>query len=87
MSRSTRTEVRLLKQEARGLEIVASEAEIEPPQLEAYWALSLDLVALVMDIDAFAERSPDAAQGDPEVTALRHRLRDIGSRLAEVSAE
>ena len=87
MSRATRSEVRLLKQEAQGLEIVASEAEIEPNRLQDYWALSLDLVALVLDIDAFAASSPDAQESDPEVIALRHRLRDISNRLADMTAE
>jgi hypothetical protein len=87
MSPAARSEVRLLKQEAQGLELVATEAEVEPHQLQAYWALSMDLVALVMDIDAFALRSPQADEGDPEVIALRHRLRDIAGRLAEVTAE
>jgi hypothetical protein len=87
MSPVTRSEVRLLKQEAQGLELVATEAEVEPNRLQDYWALSMDLVALVMDIDAFADRSPGALEGDPEVIALRHRLRDIASRLADITAE
>lgn len=87
MTRAARNEVKLLKQEAQGLEIVATEAEVEPHRLQEYWALSMDLVALVMDIDAFGDRSPNADEGDPEVIVLRHRLRDIAGRLAEVSAD
>jgi hypothetical protein len=87
MSPAARSEVRLLKQEAQGLELVASEAEVEPHRLQEYWALSTDLVAVVMDIDAFAVRSPAADEGDPELIGLRHRLREISARLAEVTAE
>ena len=87
VTRAARNEVRLLKQEAQGLEIVATEAEVEPHRLQEYWALSMDLVALVMDIDGFAERSPNADEGDPQVIALRHRLRDIAGRLADVTAD
>ncbi len=87
MPRATRSEVRLLKQEAQGLEIVASDASIDPNRLQDYWALSLDLVALVMDIDAFAASSPEAQEGDPEAIALRHRLRDVSNRLADMTAE
>jgi hypothetical protein len=87
MSRTARSEVKLLKQEAHGLELVASDAAIEPHRLQEYWALSMDLVALVMDIDAFALSSPEAQEADTEVTALRHRLRDISTRLADMSAE
>lgn len=86
MSPAARSEVRLLKEEAQGLELLASEAEIEPNRLQEYWEISLDLVSLVLDIDAFAERSPHAGELDPELIALRHRLRDIAARLAEVSA-
>jgi hypothetical protein len=87
MSPAARSEVRLLKQEAQGLELVATEAEVDSNRLQDYWALSMDLVALVMDIDAFADRSPRAPEGDPEVIALRHRLRDIAARLADITAE
>ena len=87
MSPAARSEVRLLKQEAQGLELVASDADVEPQRLQDYWALSLDLVAVVMDIDSFAERSPHADEGNPEVIALRHRLRDIAARLADVTAK
>lgn len=87
MPRGARAEVTILKQEAQGLELVASEAEVEPHRLQDYWALSMDLVALVMDIEAFAERSPHATEGDSEVIALRHRLRDISTRLADVAAD
>ena len=64
MPRTARSEVKLLQQEAQGLELVASDAAIEPNRLQDYWALSLDLVALVMDIDAFAASSPDAQESD-----------------------
>lgn len=87
MAPAARSEVRLLKQEAEGLELLATEAEVEPHQLQAYWDLSLDLVALVLDIDAFAVASPHAAESDPQVIALRHRLRDIASRLAEITVD
>jgi hypothetical protein len=87
MPRTVRSEVKLLKQEAQGLELVASDAAIEPNRLQEYWALSLDLVALVMDIDAFAVASPEAQESDTEVIALRHRLRDIATRLADVTSE
>lgn len=87
MSRAARSEVRALQQEAQGLELVASDAEIEQNRLQDYWALSMDLVALVLDIDAFALSSPDAGESDPEVIALRHRLRDIATRLVDMTAE
>ena len=87
MSRAARSEIRLLRQEAQGLELLASDADIEPSRLQDYWALSLDLVALVMDIDAFATTSPEAQESDPEVIALRHRLRDIANRLADMTDE
>jgi hypothetical protein len=87
MPRATRSEVKLLKQEAQGLELVASDAAIETNRLQEYWALSLDLVALVIDIDAFALTSPEAQENDTEVIALRHRLRDIAFRLADMTAE
>lgn len=87
MSPTARSAVRLLRQEAQGLELVASEAAIEPHQLQDYWAVSMDLVVLVMDIDAFALNSPQADESNVEVIALRHRLRDIAARLADVTTE
>ncbi len=81
MSRPARTEIRLLKEEAQGLEFLASEAEVEFSRLEEYWALSLELVALVTDIDDFAVQSPYAERDDPAMIAFRHKLRDLASRL------
>jgi hypothetical protein len=79
--------MRVLKEEAQGVELLASEAEIEFARLEDYWALSMELVSLVLDIDAYAASNPHADRDDPEVITLRHRLRDISSRLAEMTVD
>lgn len=87
MPRSSRSDVSQLVQEARAIELLASEAEVPPERLQEYWALSTDLIALVTDIEAFRTEHPTASNDDPTMFTLRHRLRQIVSRLAEISAD
>lgn len=63
-----------------------SEADVPLERMQDYWALSTTLVALVLDIEQFATEHPAADADDPGVYALRHRLRDIVSRLADLTA-
>jgi hypothetical protein len=79
--------VQLLLQEVRAIELLAEEAEIPPTRLQDYWQLSADLITLATDIDQFGGEHPDAEYDDPSVLALRRRVRDLASRLAELSLE
>jgi hypothetical protein len=85
--RSARSDVAALMQEARAVELVVNDAEIDPARLQDYWSLSADLITLVLDIETFQQQSPDAGYDDPELLALRRRLRDITSRLADISVQ
>jgi type II secretory pathway component PulM len=87
MPRAPRSEVGQLLQEVRGLEVLASEAEIEPNRLQDYWQLSTDLVALAMEVESLDAGPADGEVGDERLLALRHRARDIGARLAEMVAD
>lgn len=87
MPRQTRSDIYQLLQEARAIELVANEAEIDPRRIEDYWALSADLIALVADIEEHERQLPHASYDDPALFTFKHRLRSISSRLAEITAD
>ncbi len=87
MARSTRSDIALLLQEAHAIELLASETEVPVDRLEEYWNLSTDLVALVLDMEEFGTGHPDATYDDPTMFTLKHRLRTITSRLADLSRD
>jgi hypothetical protein len=83
--RTARSDIAALLQEVRAIELLASEAEVSPDRLQAYWDLSADLIALVTDIEDYERENPHAGYDDPAMFTFKHRLRAITSRLAEVS--
>ncbi len=87
MTRGARTEAGLLLQEARALELYASEIEVTIPDMQDYWSASTELVALAVDIDAFAAERPSAPADDPEMFALRRSLRTLAARFSQLDAE
>lgn len=86
MPRPHRSDVDSLAQEARAVEMLANETDVEPTKMQEYWAIAADLITLTADIDALRASSPLAAYDDPQLLELRRRLRQITSRLADVSA-
>lgn len=87
MRRSTRSEAQLLLQEARALELLADEAEVPATKLQEYWSLAADLITLVTDIEDLDASRPDVDFDDPDLLTLRRRVRDIASRLSELTLE
>jgi hypothetical protein len=87
MTRGVRTEAGLLLQEARALELYASEIDVNIPDMQDYWSASTELVALAVDIEAFAGERPDAPADDPEMFALRRRLRTLAARFSQLDAD
>lgn len=85
MPRSHRSDVDSLAQEARAVEMLANEADVEPTKLQEYWVIVSDLITLTSDIESLREASPAAPYDDPQLLELRRRLRQITSRLADVS--
>jgi hypothetical protein len=71
-------------QEARAIEIFASEIGVSPEHTQEYWELSTRLITLVADIEELNGRVQQPDEDDPELLALRRRLRDITSRLTEI---
>lgn len=69
------------------MELLANEIEIPVEQTERYWSASADLINVVTDIETFAVQNPDAAADDAQLLQLRHRLRRIGARLAELALD
>lgn len=67
------------------MELLADEADYPPERLQDYWSIAADLVTLVTEVEAFAEENPAADFTDPRMLDLRRRLRDIASRLAELT--
>lgn len=87
MPRAPRSDVHMLLQEARAIELLTSEAEIAPNRLQDYWTLSTDLIALVTEIEDFEREHPSATYEDPAMFTFKHRLRNITARLADMSEE
>ena len=81
MPRSSRSEIAVLLQEARGLELLASEVDVPPDRLQDYWDLSSDLITLVTDIEEYERAAPDAGYEDPNLLDLKRRVRALAGRL------
>jgi hypothetical protein len=87
MSRSIKSDIAALLQEARAIEMLTNETEVNPDRIQDYWALAADLLVLVTEIEEYQAQNPRANYDEPELLSLRRRLRDITSRLAMVAAE
>jgi len=85
--RQVRTDVTVLLQEARAIEMLANEVDVPIERTERYWGISAELITVVAEIENFAAENPEAVIDDPEMLVLRRRLRRIGSDLAELSIE
>jgi hypothetical protein len=83
--RPVRSDIATLLQEVRAIELLASEAEVSPERLQAYWDLSADLIALVTEVEEYERENPQASYEDPAMFTFKHRLRGITSRLAEIA--
>jgi hypothetical protein len=86
VARRARSDIALLLQEVHAIELLASEAEISPDRLQAYWDLSADLISLVTDVEEYEREHPEASYEDPTMFTFKHRLRTITSRLAEIAS-
>jgi hypothetical protein len=87
MSRSIKSDIAALLQEARAIEMLTNETEVNPDRIQDYWALAADLLVLVTEIEEYQAQNPRANYDEPELLSLRRRLRAITSRLAMVAAE
>jgi hypothetical protein len=85
--RPVRHEIDTLLSEARAIELLADDADIPPEKLQDYWNLSAELMNLVVDIEEQKAEWPAAPADDPSLVELRHRLRSVAARLAEMSLE
>lgn len=81
----SRSDIDLLMQEARAIELLANEAEVAPHNLQAYWDISAELLNLVTDIEQLQDERSNVTYEDPELLMLKRRLRDIAARLATIS--
>ena len=84
MPRHTQTEVDLLLQEVRSLELLAEETVVPPEKVQEYWSASAELITLVSDIEAAAVADISLAPGPSELLALRRRLREVAASLAQM---
>ncbi len=87
MPRSTRSEVELLVQEVRAMEMLANEVEVSPERMQDYWATATELVSLATDVQELAAARRTVAPDDAEVLTVRRRIREIAARLEEMSLE
>jgi hypothetical protein len=86
MPRRVRSDIETLLQEARAMEMLANEADVPIESMHEYWSLSADLITLVTDIEEYQGEHPFAEYDDPNVFTLKHRLRNVASRLGEMMA-
>ena len=87
MPRATRSDIGTLLQETRAIEMLMNEADVPPHRLQEYWALSADLMVLVTDIEEQQASNPNSGYDDPIMFTLKHRLREVISRLAELQED
>lgn len=87
MPRQVRSDVQLLLEEVRALEMLADDADVPAPRLQEYWGISADLITLAADIEEFQTTHPESSYDDPEMLSLKRRLRDIASRLSVLTLE
>jgi len=87
MPRQTRTDIGNLLQEARAMELLANEVDVPFDRLQDYWNLAADLITLVADIEQLQLERPDISYEEPELFALKHRLRDIASQLGALDVD
>jgi hypothetical protein len=87
MPRTSRTAAAALMQEARAIEVFASEVAAPIESMPEYWELSTRLITLVADIEEINGRIVQPEEDDPELLALRRRLRAITARLSELATE
>lgn len=69
------------------MEVLANEADVAPDRVQDYWLLATDLITLVAEIEDLQQSNPHLGYDDPALLALRRRLREISSRLTELSWE
>ncbi|GAC1471356.1 MAG: hypothetical protein PVSMB7_23040 [Chloroflexota bacterium] len=67
------------------MELLANEADVPIDRMQDYWTLSADLITLVTDIEAYQIEHPDAGYDDPVMFTLKHRLRNVASRLGTMA--
>jgi hypothetical protein len=85
--RARKSDIDVLLEEARAIELLASETIPIPERTQEYWQASSDLLALVLDIEQYQSQHPDAAYDDPELFLLKQRLRSVASRLTDLGTD
>jgi hypothetical protein len=83
VSAQIRSEYKILRDEARAIELLAEETEVVAGRLEDYWNASADLINLVVEIDELGA-SAAATSDEARLLELRRRLRGIAARLVEM---
>lgn len=87
MPRPPRSETTALLEEARAIELLASQAEVPVDRLQEYWSVSAELLTIVLDVEELQASNGGDSEGDPVVQDLRRRLRAVAARLTELSLE
>ena len=87
MPRPPRSETTALLEEARAIELLASQAEVPADRLQEYWSVSAELLTIVLDVEELQVSNEGDSEGDPAVQDLRRRLRAVAARLTELSLE
>ena len=87
MPRPPRSETTALLEEARAIELLASQAEVPVDRLQEYWSVSAELLTIVLDVEELQASNEGDFEGDPVVQDLRRRLRAVAARLTELSLE
>jgi hypothetical protein len=83
--RGVRSAIQALLEEARGIEILLSDAEPEPAEMSGYWDLSMRMINFMTDLEAYAEEKPRADADDPGYLELRRALSGIENELLDLT--
>jgi len=69
------------------MELLANEVDVPVERMQDYWVIAADLITLVADIEQLQLAEPAVTYEDPRMFALKHRLRQIASRLGALELE
>ncbi|HZT96240.1 MAG TPA: hypothetical protein VFB34_05325 [Chloroflexota bacterium] len=82
--RGIETLPRQLLEEARAIEVLLSDLEPAPEEMERYWDLSARMITLMIEIETFAATSRATSPDNPDYLRLRRSLRGIEGEATEL---
>lgn len=69
------------------MELLANEVDVSVERMQQYWVIAADLITLVTEIEELQAEEPNVTYEDPRLFALKHRLREIASKLGALEID